>query len=127
MSETFKLSGDCSSKPQQGNPSGQPNTVIPFSETLGLGYSLVTGFTLDSDAAQVVNLGTLTGVNVLVVKAIGGKVRVRITSTDGTNAEIPCDPILILMSRDVDITAIDVTRTPATQTQVLIYMGQKDA
>lgn len=127
MSELFALTGDGSSKPQQGNPSGQANIVIPFSEKLALAYSLSTGFTLDSNSPQAVNLGTLTGVNVLVVKTIGGKVRVRITSADGTDAEIPCDPILILMNRAVDITAIDITRVAGVQTQVLIFMGQKDA
>ena len=127
MSETLRISGELTSKPLSGNPSGQANTVIPIDESMGIGLPLYTSLVLNTDAVQSINMGTLASVNTLLIRSIGGKVRVRITSADGSTQSIPCDPIMFLMSRSVDITALDIMRVPGVQTQVLIYMGQKDA
>ena len=80
---------------------------------------------LSADSVQSVDLGGLSNVNFLSVRAVGGKIRVRITSADGTNQSIPVDPILVLRSDSVNITALDLTRLANTETEVYIVLAER--
>ena len=103
--ETFKLSGSYTTQPLSGSPSGVPSCEAPIAETVVLGRSLPTSYSLTADAPVPVDLGGITNVHVLVVKTTGGKVRVRITSSDGATQAIPVDSFLSLTTLSVPITA----------------------
>jgi len=85
--------------------------------------NLVT-YDLTSDSAQVVAFGGVANANVLII-ATDRKVKVRVTSADGATQAIPVDDTLILISRTVPITAVDITRVPATETHVSVFLGEK--
>lgn len=125
MSETFTLSGSAGSKPVVGAPSGQGNLSIPLDEGVSLLRSLKSEYRLSADAVQAVGLGPLTNVHVLIVRANGGKVRVRVTSADGVTQAIPVDPLLVLIANDVPITAVDLTRVANIETDVSIFLGER--
>lgn len=124
MSDTFRLQGNYSSTPLLGNPSGQPVVSSPIAETAQIINRELGQYTLTADTPQAVGFGGCSEVNVLVIKAIGGKIRVRITSADGTTQSVPVDSFLCLISLTEPITAIDITRTPATETIVTTFLGQ---
>jgi hypothetical protein len=84
-----------------------------------LGY-----YDLTADAAQVVSFGGCAHGNVLVVKALGGKVRLRITSADGSQQAVPVDSFLVLISLSVPFTAVDITREAGVETFVQTFIGQ---
>lgn len=105
--------------------SGQAQVAASFEEQLSVESVLVTNLTLSSDSPVSLSLGPLTGVNLLSIRAVGGKIRVRVTSSDGTSQGLPVDPVLVLMSDSVDITAIDLTRTANIETEVFVVMAQK--
>lgn len=123
--QMLTFEGSAQLEPPVGNPSGQPTTLVSYDEKLALARELTTNYTLTSDSAQVVALGPLTGVNFLSIRALGGKIRVRLTSSDGTTQALPVDPFLIIRSDSVDITAIDLTRVTLVETEVFVVMGQK--
>lgn len=85
-------------------------------------YSQIT---LTADAPVVLPLGGLADANVLIVKAVGGKVTVRITSSDGSQQAVPVDSFLALISASTPMTAVDVARSPGVQTVVKYFLGQK--
>lgn len=124
--QTLELSGSLSLKPPVGTPSGQPSTIATFSEKVSLERQLSANYTLTVDTAVSVTITPLTGVNFLMVKASGGELRVRITSSDGTTQAIPVDSLLVLISNTVDITAIDLLREAGIETEVFLVLGQKD-
>ena len=123
--QNLAFTGSASLKPPVGTPSGQPTTLVSYDEKVSLDKCLTGNLTLSTDNATSISLGSLTGVNWLSIRALGAKVRVRITSSDGTSQAIPVDPTLILRSDSVDITAIDVTRTASIETEVFYVFGQK--
>lgn len=96
-----------------------------FDVRMNLQHELATDFELTVDTAVVVPFGALDEVNVVYILAVGGKVRVRVTSSDGTTQSIPCDPYCLLISNSVGITALDVTRLAATPTTVTVFIAKK--
>ncbi len=125
MADIFKLLGAYTTQPTSGSPSGDPEVSAPLSESVGLVRKSVASFNLTADTATVIPLNGLTQVNVLVVKTIGGKVRLRITSADGTTQAIPVDSFYASISLSVPITAIDVTRVAGQQTTVRAFLGER--
>lgn len=111
--------------PPVGNPSGQSTVLVSVDERMALQRVLSTNLSLGTDSPVTVSLGTLSEVNYMTVRADGGKVRLRLTSSDGTSQSIPVDPSFSLRSDSVGITAIDVTRVTNTETEVFIVLGQK--
>lgn len=123
--QNLGFTGSATLKPPVGTPSGQPTTLVNYDEKVSLDKCLTGNLSLTVDTAVSISLGSLTGVNWLSIHALGAKVRVRITSSDGSTQAIPVDPTLILRSDSVDITAIDVTRTSNIETEVFYVFGQK--
>lgn len=124
MSESCSLIGSVESKPLVGNPSGQPSIIMPFSEKVILERSYATSMELLSDPVVAVSLGPLTNVNVLFMRTVGGKVRLRITTTDGATQAISVDPTCFILSKSVPITAIDVMRYSTYDTTVFLFLGE---
>lgn len=122
----FKLTGSYSTQPASGAPSAVPEVVsTSIDESIELVRKQLNEYTLTSDVAVSVDLtGLVVGANVLLVAVTGGKVKVRITSTDGAVQSIPCDDLLYLICRSVPITAIDITRlTGVAGINVKVFTG----
>lgn len=126
MYDIFRLQGTYSSEPSSASCGSTAATVYGLlSEVVGLTNKSVWASTLAADAPAAVNLGGLSNVHVLVLRAVGGKVRVRLTSTDGSQQSVPVDGLLVVVSLSVPITAIDVTRVAGVETQVDVFMGER--
>lgn len=125
MADQFVLSGGYTITPLGGVPSLDPNIDAPIDESLVLGKKYVDTIRLTSDVAVDVEFGGVSNAHLVILKAIGGKVRARITSADGSQQSIPFDSYLILMSMQVPITAIDLLRYPATQIEVRVTLGER--
>lgn len=94
-------------------------------ERMQLANEIVSQITLTTDGPVAIPFGPLAGVNLIVLKVSGGPVTVRLTSSAGATQVVPVDTFFTLYSNSVDITAISVTRNPATQTLVKYFLGEK--
>lgn len=124
MSDTFKLRGEYSTHPLTGDVSGELVLSSLISESLALSNKAVGHYDLTTDAVQAVDLGGLTAVNVIVLKTRGGKVKARLTSSDGATQAIPVDDFALILSQSVNYTALDLTRVAGVETIVDVFLGQ---
>jgi hypothetical protein len=122
--DEFVLSGSYATTPLSGDISLAPSFVAPIDERVTLTNKLYQEYSLDSDMPVSVAFGGLTSANVVILKAAGGKVRARITSADGSAQAVPFDSYWILMSLANPVTALDLTRTPATPITVQVFLGE---
>lgn len=90
-----------------------------------LSTEVASQITLTDDNPVTLSMGGLSAVNALIIKAVGGKVRVQISSSDGLLQSIPVDSFFALVTSSVNITAVTVTRTPAVTTVIKYFLGQK--
>ncbi len=121
MSSVLTMEGSIVDRP--GDASLGFGGTIDIGTIRSLSAGRIVPCTLASDAVVDVPLGGMS-VNVLIVIA-PAKVRVRITSADGTTAEIPTTK-LILFTDDVPITAVDIMRVAgAASSSPAIFVGQK--
>lgn len=127
MANTFRLTGSYVTVPIPGPLSAAPALDAPICETVQLQAMGILEYLLDSDSPVSVPIAStgVDNVNVLIVKSVGGKVRVRITSADGATQAIPVDSLLILTDYSVPITAIDLTRAAGVQVSVRLFLGEK--
>ncbi len=125
MADLFAIQGSYSATPGSGAPSADPVITAPLDEKLMLSTEVASQVTLTSDDPLDLSMGGLSYVNALVIKVVGGKVRVQISSSDGLLQSVPVDSFFALVSSSVNITDIKVTRVPATQTVVKYFLGQK--
>lgn len=123
--QTLKFSGSAVAMGPVAPLPGRPTVSVSYDEKVPLVRSVSGNLTLSDDTAVSIPFGTLTGVNWISVHALGAKVRLRVTSSDGTSQAVPVDPTLILRCDSVDITAIDVTRTSGVETEIFYVLGQK--
>jgi hypothetical protein len=127
MSDTFKLQGEYSAGPYSGGESGLIALSSLIDESMTLANKAVGYYDLTSDSVQTVSFGGLASASVIVIKATGGKVKARLTSADGTTQAIPIDGFMVLMSRSVPYTALDLTRVAGTETLINVFLGQASA
>jgi hypothetical protein len=123
--DTFALIGSYQTTPVNGAPSADPEFIAPISEIVQIDAKQYSTYTLSADAPVVVAFGGVINCNVLVVKCVGGKIRVRVTSADGAMQAVPVDTFLALTNLSVPITAIDLTRSPGVLTTVRVFLGEK--
>jgi len=123
--QRLKFDGSIDVGAPAGVPSGHPQTLVTLAELLYTDKVLSQNLTLSTDNPTMLSLGPLSGVNFLCIRADGGKIRVAITSSDGSSQAIPVDSFLILRCDSVDITAIDITRTTGIDTDVYAVLGEK--
>jgi hypothetical protein len=123
--DLFKLSVQWGTRPQDGAllQSGAAAITAPIQEYLTLDEKNLDQYQLTSDSPQAVGFGGVANANVLIVSS-DRKVMVQVTSADGTAQAIPCDDQLIVISRTVPITAVSLTRVPATLTNVSVFLGE---
>ena len=125
MAYQFALTGGYTTTPLDGVPSLAPNVDAPLDESMVVTKKTEYDVDLTVDTPVAVQFGGVTNANIVVLKTVGGKVKVRLTSADGTQQSVPVDSTFIMLSQSVPITAIDLTRVPATPTQVRIYLGER--
>lgn len=96
------------------------------SEVIGLDGTAQSGsILLGTDTPESIAFGDLASANVVWLAVTGGKVRARLTSADGTQQAVPVDDLLIIVSRSVPFTAIDLTRVTGQTPRVTYVLGQK--
>jgi len=125
MSQQFSIGGSFEILPETGNPQGQVLVSAPVSEKVYLSNYVTTVMQLTSDSPASVSLGPLTAVNVVVLRVVGQKIRVRYTSSDGSSQAVPVDPFTVVISEPTNIAALDLTRTAGSDTTVYVTLGQK--
>jgi hypothetical protein len=126
VADIFQLSGSYCVNPASGFPSGDPSIEASIDESMVLSKKQVLTVELDTDSPESVSFGDLTGANVVIIRAYGGKVRARFTSTDGAAQAVPVDPLAIQISSTVPITALDLTRVAGSPTVTCrVLLGQK--
>lgn len=125
MADVFRLNGSYTTQPTTGNPSGDPEVESSIDERVGLTNKTIGLYNLTADSPVTVNFGGLTNAHVVVVKTVGGKARVRLTSADGSQQSVPVDSFFSLISLAVPVTAIDLTRVAGVSTLVRIFLGER--
>lgn len=123
MSDVFKLSGSYSAEPED-DFSGSLSIECELDEVVSLTQKMSLQLSLNSDVPVSVPFGSLASACVIVVKAVGGKVKLTLTSADGTAQTIPVDSLFHVISIAVPYTAISVTRVPGTTTTVQVFLGE---
>lgn len=127
MADTFKLSGSYTTRPVVGTQSGAPSIDAPIDETVQLDSMVFQQYLLTSDSPLAIDFSSMgvDSANIVIVKTIGGKIRVRLTSTDGSTQAIPVDSFFLNISLTVPFTALDLTRTAGVETQVRVFLGER--
>lgn len=126
MADVFTLTGVLQTQPANASASGLPSVIAQLAVNLLLNTRTVPGeYDLTSDSPQTVSFGALTGANVVFIQVNGGgHVRVRATSSDGTQQAWPVDTCLLSICSLVPITALDLTRDAGVETLVDVILGQ---
>lgn len=128
MSDSLIFQGSLRVQPQVGLPlgSGCPSFAFPFDEEETLAVKNYDEMDLDVNTPVPVEFGGVTNAAVIVISVANGlKVMAQITSADGVDQAVPVDDTLILFCRSVPVTAINLTRVPATATKVKVFLGEK--
>lgn len=128
MADAYRLSGSAETQPLVGSPSMVSSISAVLDEQIQLAQKdAARQVFLNADGPISVPLPTgITGVNVLHLKIISGSsVVARLTSASGTTQSWPVDPLVILHTLTMPVTAIDLTRVAGVDTVVEIFLGQK--
>lgn len=125
MADVFKLLGSYTTAPYSGAPSAAPTLAAVLDEQLALKAKSIQEYRLEADPAQVVDFGGLAAAHVLIVKCVGGKAKLRLTSADGVEQVIPVDSFAMLFSESVPYTALDLTREAGIEVTATIFLGEK--
>ena len=128
MSDKFTLQATARSVPNRTLPSGSgcPTIDFPFLEELTLATKNYDEPDLLVDTPVPVQFGGVTNASVVIISTVNGaRITALITSADGVSQAIPVDDTLILICRSAPVTAIDLTRLPATATKVKVFLGEK--
>jgi len=125
MADRYTLSGSYGFDPLDGVLSFAPVDTAPIDESLVCKNKQIASLDLSVDTPVAVAFGGLANAHIVLLKAIGGPVVARLTSAAGSVQSVPFDTYLILMSLGSPITAIDLTRTPATPTSVRVVLAEK--
>lgn len=124
MADIFQLGGSYTTAPANGAPSADPSLNAPIDESMTLIRKHQDTIDLTVDSPVTVQFGGVINAHVLIVKTVGGKARVRITSADGSTQSIPVDSFYASISNTVPITAVDLTRVPSQLTTVKVFLGE---
>jgi hypothetical protein len=126
MADVFRLSGEFSAAPATFELGIQqaPEFLAPLLHSLYLVRRLNTVAVLSGDSPVAVNFGSLSGAHVLILQSTS-KVRARLTSSDGSAQAVPVDPLAILLTLAVPVTALDLTRLTGVNTEVNVFLGER--
>lgn len=125
MAQQLTIEGSLVIAESVGDYQGQSQITNSIKESMTIDQYQSTVYQLTSDSAQTVALGSLSAVNAIQIRVVGNKVRLRLTSSDGTSQAIPVDGFFCLITDSVNITAIDLTRTSGSDTTVYVTICEK--
>lgn len=124
--DLFQLAGSLSTTPQPQTPLGASAVAtLPINEQLYLKHKSLDTLDLEADSVTPLPFGGVTNAHVLHLRAVGGPVRVRLTSSDGTTQALTADPLITVISSSVPFTAIDLTRSAGVDTSVSYFLGEQ--
>jgi hypothetical protein len=123
MADTFRLSGTYAVKLSTGTSSGAPSIEALLDESLLLARKLTQRLDLTVDTPVTISFGGLTKAHVIIIRA-DAKVKLRLTSADGSTQAVPVEPLFIAMSQTVQFTALDITRVAGQATSVEVFLGE---
>ena len=103
--------------------SGAISDSAPINESVTLDAKTPGQYELLNDAPVSVAFGGVVDANVVVIFS-DRPITVTLTSTAGA-ASVVCDDMVFIISRTTPYTAITLTRTPATDTNVTVFLGEK--
>lgn len=123
---SFQLTGQWQATPLDGGllSSGAISDSAPISEQVTLAQKNPGEYDLLVDTPVAVAFGGVVSANVIVIST-DRPITVRLTSPSGAIQSVPVDDFLAIISRTNAYTAIDLTRQPATETHVSVFLGQK--
>jgi hypothetical protein len=125
LADVFALTGAWTLTPASGYPSLDPSVSTAINESVQLTAKQVGDLALTSDSPIDVDFGGVTNANVVVLKAVGGPCTLTVTWANGTSQTVPFDSAFIDISLTNPITAMTITRQPATLTYVRVMLGQQ--
>lgn len=126
MADALTFAGELRSVPTDSWPaSGDPTIDMALAETAALLRKSVASFQLTSDSPAVVAFGPVVNARVVVIKTKGGgPVTALITSGAGVAQAVPVDSLWVCFTAGNPVTAISLVRTPASLTEVRVYLGE---
>ena len=124
MADKWALSASSIVTPSSGYPAGAMDLSGSLAATVPLSAKTLVDTTLTTNDWTPVELSGLTA-NVLHLSTSGGKVLARLTSADGSQQIVPVEPVFILVSKTVGITALDLQRPTGVQCACQTFAGQK--
>ncbi len=105
--------------------SGRASELAPINESVVLAKKNgQDNYILTVDTPVPVAFGGVTNAHVVTIFS-DRKITVRLTSADGATQSVPCDDMLIIVSKTTPFTAIDLTRVAAQETRVEVFIGEK--
>lgn len=125
MADAFKLLGSYETQPLTSPLSFAASVIAQINEAKQIKVKQAYDVELTVDTPVAVNFGGVVNANIIILKSVGGKVRARLTSADGSLQAIPFDTYWILMSESVPVTAIDLTRVAGTATTCRVFLAEK--
>lgn len=126
MASTFRLQGSWTSTPCACACGGAAELSAQVNACMPLAKQTYTTIELTTDDTTTVSFGDCNEANVIVIQTVGGKVKARFTSADGSQQAVPVDPYLTVISGAVPFTALDITRAIGQPTTyVRVFIGQK--
>ena len=123
MADVFTLAGSWTTKPD-GSVSGEPAIEAPLNELVALKTKMPTRYDLTGSQVKVVDFGGAASAHVVILRAVGGKVRARFTSADGSQQAVPVDPFFAMISLASPVTALDLYTVPSG-VSVHVFVGEK--
>ncbi len=121
MADLLRLSGTIAASASTGSPSGHAALNAAIDEQLSVDHARANlHYLLTADAAQDVAMDGLSACFIMV--RASAKVKVEVTSADGTAQAIP-GTFIVVRSEDVPFTAISITRQPSIETNVDVMLG----
>lgn len=127
MSYLFRMQGQILATPVGIAPSFglSPSGIIDEQMVLAHVQS-IEGLDLASDAPLAVAFGPVTNAHVAFVRVrtSGALVRVRLSSSQGSQQAVGADPLWQTISKTAPFTAIDLTRPAGVLTTVDVFLGE---
>jgi|APSaa5957512622_1039677.scaffolds.fasta_scaffold356728_1 hypothetical protein len=125
MADTWAWTGEWTTTPTSGVPSGDAVMSTPVNESQPLDVKHYDTIELGADGPTAVTFGGVTNAHVVALRTVGGRVIARLTSADGATQSIPVNPHMILIAEDRPITALDVERVAGQLTTVKVFLGER--
>lgn len=126
MADKYQLIGSWGTSPSSGSllASGAPAFAAPINESMILVQKDYQDFDLVADTVVTVSFDGVVNANVINIFT-DRKIKIRLTSADGALQSLPVDGSILLISKTVPYTALDLQRVAGQETRVKVFLGQK--